>query len=161
MDKIILRVGVFLGLILTLALPLAGTSLAAAPTITQVDAQVTVLEDARLDVKYRLTFREVEPRNKISDMGPFDPGHQIVEAHLEYDGRSKPVKLVNLGGGHYRAEFPISTSPGKSYTVQVHYKVERSLDVTSAKGQEYRVLEWAPIQWNLSISEEIVRFIPE
>jgi len=40
------------------------------PTITEVKCQVVVLEDATLDIKYRLTFWESEPRDKITTMGP-------------------------------------------------------------------------------------------
>ncbi|MBC8248224.1 MAG: hypothetical protein H8E90_00975, partial [Anaerolineales bacterium] len=61
------------------------------PTITQVNSQVVVLEDANLDVKYRLTFWESEPRDKITTMGPFDTGHRILDAHIEHDGQETPV----------------------------------------------------------------------
>ncbi|MBM4466937.1 MAG: DUF2207 domain-containing protein, partial [Chloroflexi bacterium] len=129
------------------------------PTITEVRSQVVVQEDANLNVKYRLTFLESEPRDKITTMGPFDAGHRILDAHIEHDGQQTPVSLVSKGGGFYTVPFGLSTRAGKEYTVQVHYRVERPLDVTEIDGVEHRVLAWAPIQWNLYIGEQIVTFI--
>ena len=129
------------------------------PTITEVNSQVVVLEDSNLDVKYRLTFWESEPRDKITTMGPFDAGHRILDAHLEHDGQETPVSLASKGGGFYTVPFGLSTKPDREYTVQVHYRVERALDVTEIDGVEHRVLAWAPIQWSLYIGEQIVTFI--
>ena len=60
------------------------------PTITEVNSQVVVLEDANLDVKYRLTFWENEPRDKITTMGPFDAGHRILTPTSSTTVRRRP-----------------------------------------------------------------------
>jgi len=84
------------------------------PTITETNSQVVVLEDANLDVKYRLTFLESEPRSKITTMGPFDPGHRILDAHIEHDGQETPVSLVSKGGGFYTVPFGLTTKAARS-----------------------------------------------
>ena len=45
-------------------------------------------------------------------MGPFDPGHSDIEAHLEHEGLETPVALVPLGDDKYRVEFEVETQPG-------------------------------------------------
>lgn len=57
-------------LVMVLAVPVH-----AAPTITQVHSQVAVLQDGRLQVRYRLTFEDDASRTQITTIGPFDPGH--------------------------------------------------------------------------------------
>ena len=51
----------------------------AAPTLTQIHSQVAVLEDGRLQVKYRLTFVDDDSRSQITTMGPFDRGHSQIQ----------------------------------------------------------------------------------
>ena len=139
--KKIIRFGLlFLGVLL-LTSPVVRAQ--APPTITQVHSQVVVLEDTNLDVKYRLSFRESEPRDKITTMGPFDPGHRILDAHIEHDGQETPVSLASKGSGFYTVPFGLSTKADREYTVQVHYRVERALDVTEIDGVDHRVLAWA------------------
>jgi hypothetical protein len=67
---------VVFGLCLYLA---AQVGAAGPPIITQAESQVAVLSDGGLDVKYRLTFRETEPRSGITTMGPFDTGHRMLD----------------------------------------------------------------------------------
>ena len=131
----------------------------AAPALTEIHSQVTVLEDGRLQIKYRLTFVDDDSRTQIATMGPFDPGHTQLEAHLEYDGEQTPVRMVPLGENKYRAEFEIKTQPGGTYTVEVRYLVNSYLDTTVIDGLPYRVVAWAPPQWGLPIEEQIVTFI--
>ena len=54
----------------------------AAPTLTQVHSQLTVLQDSRLQVKYRLTFVDDGSRTQITTIGPFDRGHTQIEAAI-------------------------------------------------------------------------------
>ncbi|HET89860.1 MAG TPA: DUF2207 domain-containing protein, partial [Chloroflexi bacterium] len=158
--KKILRSTAALLVIVTLGLGLTDTLRAAGPPIiTQVDAQVTVLSDGMLDIKYRLTFHETESRSGITTMGPFDAGHQMLDSHVEQDGRETPVTLNDKGGNFYGVDLGFNTQPGLDYTVQIHYRVAYALDETTADGASYRVLAWAPIQWNLEIGEQIVTFI--
>jgi hypothetical protein len=131
----------------------------AAPTLAKVESQVTVLQDGRLQVKYRLTFVDDDKRGQITTFGPIDAGHSQLEAHLEHDGQTTPVSMVPLGGDKYRAEFEIQTQAGGTYTLEVRYLVNRYLDTTTIDGVPYRVLAWAPPQWALPIDEEIVTFI--
>ncbi|MBU1878124.1 MAG: DUF2207 domain-containing protein, partial [Chloroflexi bacterium] len=147
-----------MGLALLLAL-LATAVVLAAPELTVIHSQVTILSDGKLDVKYRLSFLENEPRDKITTIGPFDPTHQIVAATLDGPGGSSPVNLVSKGSDQYTANFAVTTDPGETYTVTVHYRVERALDTTSIGGADYRVVSWAPVQWALPIGEQIVTFI--
>ena len=44
----------------------------AAPSLTQIQSQVTILEDGRLQVTYRLTFVDDASRSQINTLGPFD-----------------------------------------------------------------------------------------
>ena len=145
---------VVLSLLMAWAVPVQ-----AAPALTEIHSQVTVLQDGRLQVKYRLTFLDDGSRTQISTMGPFDANHSQIEAHLEHDGQQSAVKLVPLGGNKYRAEFETTTQPGGTYTVEVSYLVNSYLDTTVIDGVPYRVIAWAPPQWGLPIDEQIVTFI--
>ena len=75
----------------------------AAPSLTQIQSQVTILEDGRLQVAYRLTFVDDASRSQINTLGPFDRGHTQIEATLQHDGQSSPARLVPLGDDKYRA----------------------------------------------------------
>ena len=147
---------VVLGLCLFLA---AQVGAAGPPIITQAESQVAVLGDGGLDVKYRLTFHETEPRSGITTMGPLDAGHRMLDYHIEHEGRESPITLNSKGGGFYGADFGFNTRPGVDYTVQVHYQVPGALDQTTIDEVPYRVLEWSPIEWNLEIGEQIVTLI--
>src|SRR5512144_1166873 len=131
----------------------------AAPTITSVDSQIAVLSDGKLDVRYQLTFLENETRNKITTLGPLDPGHQIIDAQLDYAGGSSPIDLVSQGDNKYTANFGLTTQPGETYTVTVRYRVNRALDTTQVNGAPYRVIDWSPPEWALPLGEEIVTVI--
>ena len=137
-----------LGLLLVVVLLLMvwAVPVHAAPTLTEIHSQVTVLEDGRLKVKYRLTFVDDDSRTQISTMGPFDANHSQIEAHLEHDGQQSPVTLVPLGSNKYRAEFDTKTQPGGTYTVEVRYLVNSYLDSTVIDTVPYRVVAWAPPQ---------------
>ena len=149
-----------LWLALCIGLCLAGPAGAAGPPIiTQAESQVSVLGDGGLDVKYRLTFRETEARAGITRMGRFDAGHQMLDYHIEHEGQQSPVTLESQGDGYYGVDFGFNTRPGVDYTLQVHYRVPAALDATRVGGEPYRVLEWSPIEWNLPMGEQIVRFI--
>jgi hypothetical protein len=139
--------------------PAGSAGAAGPPIITQVEAQVSVLSDGTLDIKYRLTFQETEPRNGITSMGPFDPGHQMLDYHIEHQGQESSVTLNSQGGGFYGVDFGFNTKSGEEYTVHIHYQVSHGLDETSVDGEPYRVLEWSPIEWSLEIGEQIVTFI--
>ncbi len=142
------------------ALFLAGQVLAAGPPIlTKTDTQVTLLGDGRLDVKYRLTFLETESRDRITTMGPFDPGHRMFEAFIEFEGQERPVTMDSQGGGFYGVDFGLDTVPGVDYTLNVHYQVPGALDLTEVDEIPYRVFDWSPIEWNLPIGEQIVTII--
>ena len=129
------------------------------PIITQTEAQVTVLGDGTLDVKYRLTFQETEPRSGITTMGSFDPGHEMLDYHIEHQGQESPIRLNSKGSGLYGVDFGFNTQPGVDYTVHVHYQVRYGLDETAVDGEPYWVLEWSPIEWTLEIGEQIVTLI--
>ena len=69
----------------------AGAAWAAAPpAFTRADSGVTVKSDAALDVKYRLTFQETEPRDCINTIGPLDPGHRVLDSHFECEAGGRP-----------------------------------------------------------------------
>ncbi|MEE8390152.1 MAG: hypothetical protein V3S14_05065, partial [Anaerolineae bacterium] len=137
-----------------LCLWLAGSVRAAGPpVITQVEAQVAVLSDGTLDIKYRLTFHETESRSGITTMGPFDSGHEMLDYHIEHNGQESSVTLNNKGSGFYGVDFGFNTQAGEDYTVYIHYQVGYGLDETSVDGESYRVLEWSPIEWTLEIGE--------
>ena len=143
-----------------LCLWLVGSASAAGPPIiTKVEAQVTVLSGGGLDVKYRLTFHETEPRSGITSMGPFDPSHEMLDYRIEHADTEFPVVLDDQGGGFYGVDFGFDTEAGEDYTVHVHYAVDYGLDETTVDGQSYRVLEWSPIEWSLEIGEQVVTLI--
>src|SRR5512136_142335 len=130
------------------------------PDLTQVDGQVAVKSDGTLGITYKLTFRETESRNQITTLGPLDPGHVLRNSDIEgSDGKRAKVTLASKGGSFYTVPFGFSTQPGQTYTLTVRYDVPLPLDTTTIKGQAFRVVTWAPVQWNLPIGEEIVRFI--
>jgi hypothetical protein len=89
------------------------------PIITKVESQVTVLGDGGMDVKYRLTFLETEPRNGITKMGPFDAGHQMLDYHIEHGGEESPISLNDQGGGFYGTSFGFNTQADEEYTVHI------------------------------------------
>ncbi len=155
----LLLLTILLTLLLVCLSPAAPAYAAGPPELTQVDSQVTVKRDGSLDVKYRLTFHELESRDRINTLGPLDPGHQILDTHIEYDGQQKDVRLSSQGGGFYTVPFGLNTQPGQDYTIHIHYTVPGALDQTVVDGVNYRVLAWSPVQWNLPIKEQIVRYI--
>ena len=136
-----------------------GIALAGAPDLTTVDSQVAVLSDGQLNIKYSLTFLETEPRDRINTLGPLDPGHRLIDAAISGPDGTHSIEPESKGGGFYTIPFGMNTRAGESYTVVIQYQVERALDTTVIDGINYRVLSWAPVQWNLPIGEEIVRFI--
>src|SRR5512136_2580173 len=130
------------------------------PDLTQVDGQVAVKSDGGLGITYKLTFRETESRNQITTLGPLDPGHVLRNSDIEgSDGKRAKVTLASKGGSFYAVPFGFSTQPGQTYTLTIRYDVPLPLDTTTINGQAFRVVTWAPVQWNLPIGEEIVRFI--
>jgi tetratricopeptide (TPR) repeat protein len=149
-----------LAALLALAVAVALTMVAlAAPTLTVISSQVTIRSDGKRNIKYQLSFLENEPRDKITTLGPFDSGSQMLDATLEGPVGASPVNLVSQGGDKYTANFGLSTQPGKTYTVTVRYKVDRALAATRAGADDLRVVSWAPPIWNLAIGEQIVTFI--
>lgn len=130
------------------------------PDLVQADGQVAVKSDGSLGITYKLTFRETESRNQITTLGPLDPGHSLRGAEIEgSDGKRGKVSLSSKGGGFYTVPFGFSTQPGQTYTLTIRYDVPTLLDTTTIKDASFRVVTWAPVQWNLPIGEEIVRFI--
>lgn len=134
-------------------------SAAEPPQLLKADSQVTLQSDGTLDIKYRLTFREVDTRAGITTIGPFDAGHTIRETTIEQGGVSRPITLRSQGGNLYGVDFGFTTEPGLDYTVLVHYAAPARLDQTTYQGEAYRVLAWAPVQWSLPIEEQVVTFI--
>jgi len=124
-----------------------------------VDSQVTVKQDGSLDIKYRLTFHELDSRDRINTLGPLDSGHEILGAHIEHDGKQTDLRLSSQGNGFYTVPFDFNTQPGNDYTVHIHYEVPSSLDRTVVDGVNYRVLAWSPVQWSLPIEEQVVRYL--
>ena len=85
-------------LLLSLALlGLAALPAHAAPTLTQVESQVTILQDGRYQVRYRLTFVDDASRRSINTIGPFDPGHSQIVAILVHEGVECPLLQMPLG----------------------------------------------------------------
>lgn len=143
-----------------LLIPPSAAHAAGPPDLTQVDSQVVVKGDGTLGVTYKLTFRETESRNQITTLGPLDGGHTLRGAEIVGgDGKSGKVSLTSKGGGFYAVPFGFSTQVGQMYTVTIRYDVLVPIDATLIKGAPFRVVSWAPVQWNLPIGEEIVRFI--
>jgi len=141
-------------------LPLTTTAFAAGPPeLTLVDSQVTIKQDGSLDVKYRLTFHELDSRDRINTLGPLDADHKLLDAHIEHDGSKTDLRLSSKGSGFYTIPFGFDTKPGRDYTVHIHYTVPSRLDQTVVDGVNYRVLAWSPVQWNLPIKEQVVRYI--
>ena len=147
-------------LVLAGLLTLPGVALAGAPDLTTVDSQVTVLNDGQLDVKYSLTFLETEPRDRINTLGPLDPGHRLLDAAISGPDGTHTISPESKGGGFYTVPFGMNTRSGESYTVIIHYHVERALDTTVIDGINYRVLSWAPVQWNLPMAGAIMTALP-
>jgi len=82
---------------------MTGSARAARPPIlTKADSQVAVLGDGALDIKYRLTFRETESRSGITTMGPFDPGRQMLDYHVEHEGRESSITMKSKGSRNRR-----------------------------------------------------------
>ena len=111
--------------LLLVLLVLAGGALpvwAADPVrLDLVEAYVVVLNDGRLNVRYTLTFTELEAgRTKITQMGPFPSSHTIVSASGEGpDG----AFTVTLSGGteYYQVNFEKSTRKGQQYKIGALY----------------------------------------
>ena len=82
----------------SLLILLLGIVVLAAPTPTNANSQVTILSDGKLNVRYQITFVDDDRRNRITTLGPFEPGHQITEAKLDYAAGSSPINLVSQGG---------------------------------------------------------------
>ena len=129
------------------------------PELTLVDSQVTVKQDGSLDIRYRLTFHEVDSRDRINTLGPLDSAHKILDAHIEHDGQQTNLHLSSKGSGFYTVPFGLDTRPGNDYTVHIHYEVPSGLDKTVVDGVSYCILNWSPVQWNLPIEEQVVRYL--
>ena len=159
--KPLARIMLITFVLMLLMLPATVPAFAAGPPdLTQVDGQVAVKSDGTLGITYKLTFRETESRNQITTLGPLDPGHSLRNSEIEgSDGKRAKVSLASKGGSFYTVPFGFSTQPGQTYTLTIRYDVPLPLDTTTIKGQAFRVVTWAPVQWNLPIGEEIVRFI--
>lgn len=153
---------VFIGIILLVATllfpPVQQVQAQSPPDITAITSQVTVGSDGHLDIKYQLTFHETVSRDRIKAFGPLDEGHTILEASLDYDGTSHPVTLVS-NGTTYAVPFGMMTQADKDYTLSVHFTVNQPLDTTTYEGKDYRVVLWAPPQWNIPVGEQTVTFI--
>ena len=152
------RLGV---LLLALALLAAWTTpVHAAPTLTQIQSQVTVLEDGRLQVKYRLTFVDDDSRTQITTMGPFDRGHSQIEAYLEHEGQQTPVGTGAPGRRQVPRRVrdhrpsPAAPTPSRSATWSTATWTRRPSTACPTAS-----LAWAPPQWALPIDEQIVTFI--
>ncbi|NJN68492.1 MAG: hypothetical protein HC884_18170, partial [Chloroflexaceae bacterium] len=130
-----------------------------APQISQARTQIAVREDGTYDITYRLTFRETDSRDRITTLGPLDPGHTIIDARLEYGNTRRSLDLRALGDNQYRVPFGMTTQRGEEYTLQVRYTTSNALAATTYGGTDYRVVGWGAIQWNLPIEEQIVTFI--
>ena len=128
--------------------------------IDKADNYVVILADGRLDVRYTLTFTELQDgRDRISEMGPFPANHTIVSA----SGKGpQGAFTVNLTGGPsiYQANFERRTQRGQQYEILVRYTVDRSVfDPTTINGQPYVAIGWAPFQWALPITLQEIRYI--
>jgi len=146
--------------LLLVTLPAATPAHAAEPPeLTLVDSQVTVKQDGSLDVKYHLTFHELDSRDRINTLGPLDAGHKLLDARIEHDGQQTDLRLSSKGSGFYTVPFGFDTKAGQDYIVHVHYTVPSRLDQTEVDGVAYRVLAWSPVQWSLPIEEQVVRYI--
>ena len=109
------------------------------------DSYVVVLNDGRLDVRYTLTFTELESgRDRIRQIGTFPQPHTIVSASGE--GPSGAFRVTLSGGPqYYEARFGQSTKRGEQYKVTIRYTVDRSVfAATTFQGQPYRAIAWAP-----------------
>jgi len=125
-----------------------------------VDVYVVVLQDGRLNVRYSLTFTELEGgRDRIRELGPFPQDHTITGASGSGPDGAFPVSLSG-SGPIYQVDLGLTTERNKQYTVQVNYTVNRSVfDATEVEGQSYRVIGWAPFQWSLPIERQELRYV--
>jgi len=161
MKRLVLLVGV-----LALALGLwAGSGLVAAQqypvSLDLVDVYVVVLQDGRLNVRYSLTFTELESagRDRIRELGPFPDGHAITGTSGTGPDGSFDVSLSG-SGPVYQVDLGLITERNEQYTVQVNYTVNRSVfDATEVKGESYRVIGWAPFEWGLPIERQELRYV--
>ena len=126
-----------------------------------IENYVVVLSDGRLDVRYTITFTELEAagRERFRELGQFPQPHTVTDAYgMGPDGRFP----VSLSGGPtaYAVNFGIKTERNSQYKVHIRYTVDRSVfDETSIGGQPYRAIGWAPFQWSLPIAYQEIRYI--
>ncbi|HUV94324.1 MAG TPA: hypothetical protein VMX14_05770, partial [Anaerolineae bacterium] len=129
-------------------------------SLDKVFVYVVVLNDGRLNVRYTLSFTELESgRDKISEMGPFPQDHTIISSSGK--GPDGPF-TVSLSGGpqSYQVNFENRTRKGEQYDVTVQYTVDRSVfDETKVEGQPYRAIGWAPFQWSLPIGSQEIQYV--
>ena len=146
--------------VLTVLLGLVLFSIAlAAPTLTVVQTQVTILSDGKLNVRYQLSFLENEARNSITTLGPFDAGHQLQDAYIDGPaGRSK-ISLSSQGGDKYGASLGLTTSRRADVhrDGQLRRGSSAACDPSGQRGPAGGGLVAARV--GLAIGEEIVTFI--
>ncbi|NLG27586.1 MAG: hypothetical protein GX557_06720, partial [Chloroflexi bacterium] len=130
-------------------------------TLDLVDNYVTVLSDGRLNVRYTLTFTELEAgRDRFRAVGPFPDNHTIVSSSGSGPDGVFTVTLSGDGRPYYQVNFERSTRKGQQYEVMIRYTVDRSVfDETTYQGQSYRAIGWAPFEWSLPITRQEIRYI--
>ena len=156
------RISTLFFLWLALLLVLAGPALAQGDPvrIDRTESYVIVLADGRLDVRYTLTFTELEAgRDRIRELGRFTQPNTIVSASGE--GPDGPFDVTLHGGPEiYEVRFAARTQRNQQYEIEVRYTVDRSVfDATEIEGQPYRAIGWAPFEWELPIGEQIIEYV--
>ena len=134
------------------------TMLFAAPvTIEDTKYVATILQDGQMEILYSITFTENETRNKIRSIGQFIEPMSIIESWGTTGKNRFGVTMTKNSYGYYAANFSITTSQTKKYTVNIRYKLSKSMFTdTTFKNKPYGAFWWPTVQWDLPISYNFV-----
>jgi len=162
-EEMTMRRFITVALVVICLLALQGplVSYAADPvSLDKAESYVVILSDGRLDIKYSLTFTELENgRNKISQIGSFDTDSTILDASGQGPEGAFTVRLTG-SPPYYQVNFERSTRKGGQYKITIHYTIDHSVfDPTTYQGKKLVVIGWPPFEWAFPITRQEITYI--
>src|SRR3990172_2868894 len=154
------RIGKRVALIAYFVILPAALLTAAPVTINETSYHVTILKEGKCEILYRLTFTELESRDRIRTIGQFIEPMRFIESNGMHRGTPFGVTMQPIGNGFYSAVLDITTKTNEKYTVSMRYLVDKPLlDRTEHNSNLYGKFWWSPVQWSLPIGRQTVEIV--
>ncbi|HOP65086.1 MAG TPA: hypothetical protein PK906_17035, partial [Spirochaetota bacterium] len=129
-------------------------------TLEETKFHATILKDGKLEVLYTITFTEHQNRDRIRSIGQFIEPMVIIESWGVSKGKKFKVTMSSNGNGYYAAIFNTRTVSDSKYSINIRYRVDKSVvSGTKKDGVDYAAFWWPPIQWDLPIKKQVVQII--